>query len=133
MKNMDSNWCRRRWFDFRQGHSIYLIFLLSFSNFILIFYRLLIEETEFLDEIFSNLWLFAIVFILLYIPIAVLIGAWHRRTQMKVEQEVAVRQNPMWAKMFRIMMDIQTGRASKEEIESVRNLLKSIEDKGTVW
>ena len=130
---MNNNWVRRRWFDFRQGHSIYLIFILSFSNFILIFYRLLVERVDFLDEVFSSLWVFVIAFIALYIPIAVLIGAWHRRTQLKVDAEVAIRQNPMWAKMFRLMMDIQTGKASKEEIESVRKLLKSIEDKGTVW
>lgn len=130
---MRNSWGRRRWFDFRQGHSVYLIFALSFGNFILIFHRLLIERVESLDEIFPNLWIFAVVFILLYIPVAVLIGAWHRRTQLKVDMEVAIRQNPMWAKVFRMMMDIQTGRASKEEIESVRKLLKSIEDKGTVW
>lgn len=130
---MRNSWARRRWFDFRQGHSVYLIFALSFGNFILIFHRLLIERVESLNEIFPNLWVFAIVFILLYIPVAVLIGAWHRRTQLKVDMEVAIRQNPMWAKVFRMMMDIQTGRASKEEIESVRKLLKSIEDKGTVW
>ncbi len=130
---MRNSWGRRRWFDFRQGHSVYLIFALSFGNFILIFHRLLIERVESLNEIFPNLWVFAIVFILLYIPVAVLIGAWHRRTQLKVDMEVAIRQNPMWAKVFRMMMDIQTGRASKEEIESVRKLLKSIEDKGTVW
>ncbi len=130
---MRNSWGRRRWFDFRQGHSVYLIFALSFGNFILIFHRLLIERVESLDEIFPNLWIFAVVFILLYIPVAVLIGAWHRRTQLKVDMEVAIRQNPMWAKMFRMMMDIQTGKASEEEIESVRKLLKSIEDKGTVW
>lgn len=130
---MRNSWGRRRWFDFRQGHSVYLIFALSFGNFILIFHRLLIERVESLNEIFPNLWVFAIVFILLYIPVAVLIGAWHRRTQLKVDMEVAIRQNPMWAKVFRMMMDIQTGRASKEEIESVRKLLKSIEDKGTFW
>ena len=130
---MRNSWLRRRWFDFRQGHGVYLIFALSFGNFILIFHRLLIERIETLHEIFSSLWIFAFVIILFYIPVATAIGAWHRRTQLKVDMEIAIRQNPMWAKMFRMIMDIQTGKASKEEIESVRKLLKSIEDKGTVW
>jgi len=130
---MRNSWLRRRWFDFRQGHGVYLIFALSFGNFILIFHRLFIERIETLHEIFSSLWIFAFVFILFYIPVAIAIGAWHRRTQLKVDMEIAIRQNPMWAKMFRMIMDIQTGKASKEEIESVRKLLKSIEDKGTVW
>lgn len=127
---MKRGWMRRRWFDFRQGHSVYLIFLLSFSNFILIFHRLLVERVEILNVIFSELWMFVVVFILAYIPIAIVIGAWHRRTQLKVDAEVAIRQNPLWAKMFRILIDMQTGKASKEEIESIRNLLTSIEDKG---
>ena len=130
---MDDSWIRRRWFDFRQGHGVYLIFALSFGNFILIFHRLLIERVESLDEIFPNLWIFAIVFILFYIPVAIAIGAWHRRTQLKVDAEVGMRQNPLFAKWFRILIDIQTGKANKEEIESLRKLLKSIEDKGTVW
>ena len=43
---MKNGWLRRRWLDFRFGHSIYLIFALSFINFILIFHRLLIERIE---------------------------------------------------------------------------------------
>jgi hypothetical protein len=127
---MKNGWMRRRWFDFRQGHSVYLIFLLTFSNFILISHRLLVERVEFLNQIFSELWIFLIVFVLLYIPIAIGVGAWHRRTQLKIDAEVAIRQNPLWAKIFRILIDVQTGEASKEEVESIRKLLTSIEDKG---
>jgi len=131
---MSTGFIRRRWYDFRQGHGVYLIFMLSFANFILIFHRLLIERVEVLEKIFPNLWIFIIVFVLLYIPIAILIGAWHRKTQLKVDIEVAVRQNPIWAKMFRTLIDIQTGKASKEEIESARKFLKSIESKvDNVW
>ena len=127
---MKEGWLRRRWFDFRQGHSVYLIFLLSFSNFILIFHRLLVERVEFLNQIFSELWIFVIFFTVVYIPISILIGAWHRKTQLKVDAEVAIRQNPIWAKMFRVLIDMNSGKVSKEEIESVRKFLKSIEDKG---
>jgi len=130
---MNDSWMRRRWFDFRQGHSVYLIFALTFANFILIFYRLLIERVEVFNEIFSSLWIFVVLFILVYVPVAVGVGAWHRRTQLKVDAEVGMRQNPFFAKWFRILIDIQTGKASKEEIENLRKLLKSIEDKGTVW
>lgn len=120
-------WIRRRWFDFRQGHSVYLIFALTFANFVLIFHRLLIERIPALDKIFSELWIFAITFILLYIPLAIAVGAWHRRTQIRVDTEVVLRQNPFFAKMFGVLIDIQTGKATKEEIESLRRLLKKIE------
>lgn len=119
---------RRRWFDFRQGHSIYLIFLLSFSNFILIFHRLLIERVSFLEGIFSELWVFVIIFILAYIPVAILIGAWHRKSQIKVETDVVFRQYPTLAKMFRLLIDMEEGKASKEEIEKTRKFLISIEE-----
>lgn len=121
-------WIRRRWFDFRQGHSIYLIFAMSFANFVLIFYRLLVEEVEILSQIFSSLWIFITVFLLTYIPIAILIGLWHRRTQMKVEQEQSLRNNPFFARIFRVLIDMVDGKASKEEIENIRKLLRMIEE-----
>jgi hypothetical protein len=125
---MKQSWMRRRWYDFRQGHTVYLIFLMTASNFILIFHRLLIERVPSLNEIFSNLWLFGIVFVLIYVPVAILVGAWHRKTQIKIDQEVQLRQNRVWAKMFRTLLDAQTGKASESEIEKQREFLKSIEE-----
>lgn len=124
---MDSAWFRRRWFDFRQGHGMYLVFAMSFTNFVLIFYRLLIEEINALSDLFSHLWVFLVVFLLAYIPFAILVGYWHRKTQMKVESEQSMRQNPLLAKNFRVLLDVLEGKATKEEIEDFRNLLKSIE------
>jgi hypothetical protein len=125
---MDSNFIRRRWFDFRQGHALYLIFALSFANFLLIFHRLLIERVPALNEIFSDLWFFAIFFILIYIPVAIIVGAWHRKTQFKTEADVAFQQSPLFSKIFGTIIDIQTGKAKEEEIEEVRKLLKSISE-----
>lgn len=124
---MDTNFIRRRWYDFRIGHSFYLIFLLSFANFILIFYRLLIEQVSGLNEIFSSLWLFVVAFILLYIPVSIGIGAWHRKTQLKIEADVALKQSPLLAKVLGTIIDIQTGNATDKEIEELRKMLKKIE------
>ena len=124
---MNQEWYRRRWLEFRMGHSTYLIFLLTFSNFVLIFHRLLIERIEFLEDVFSELWFFAIVFLIAYIPISVGVGAWHRRTQIKTEQEQIMLQNPFMAMIFRSLVDIIDKKSSKEEIEEFRNLLISIE------
>ena len=65
---------RRRWLDFRNGHTLYLVFLMGFANFILIFHRLLIERVPVLQDLFSNLWMFAIVFVFIYVPTAILVG-----------------------------------------------------------
>jgi len=119
---------RRRWVNLRAGHSIYLIFALTFMNFILIFHRLLIERVDFLSEIFSSLWIFGLIFLIVYIPVAVLIGHWHRKTQVKVETELWLRQNPMLAKWFRVLIDIQIGKAPEEEIEHLQKLLRAIEE-----
>ena len=123
----DFIWVRRRWFDFRNGHGFYLIFALTFANFVLIFHRLLVERIPSLNEMFSSLWVFAIVFILLYIPVAVIIGAWHRKTQLRVEQEQYLRNNPFLVKIWRIQLDVILGKASQDEIEYIRKLLKSME------
>lgn len=126
---LNKSWLRRRWLDFRFGHSLYLIFALTFSNFILIFHRLLVERVEILSEFFSNLWVFTIVFVLAYIPISISIGAWHRRTQLRVESEQNLLNNPFMAKNFRMLIDIIEGKASKEEIKRFRDLLVKIEGK----
>ena len=124
---MRKQWVRRRCTDFRQGHGIYLICLISFSNFVLIFYRLLVEKIEFLGGIFSSLWFFIIVFILIYIPVAILIGLWHRRTQISIETDLFLRNNHFSARTIKILVDILEGKASKEEIDKYRKMLKSIE------
>ena len=117
---MRDQWVRRRWNDFRQGHSIYLIFLLSFSNFILISYRLLIEQIEFLGDFFSSLWIFVVIFVIAYIPIAIFIGLWHRRTQISVETDLIMRNNPFMARNFRILVDMLEGKANKDDGRSRR-------------
>ena len=124
---MKQEWMRRRWWEFRQGHSIYLIFILTFVNFILIAYRLLIEKIAIFKELIPELWIFALIFISLYIPAAILIGVWHRRTQLRVETTLVNQQNPVLAKMIRTLLDVQTGKASQEEIKEFRNMLTKIE------
>jgi uncharacterized protein YneF (UPF0154 family) len=124
---MKEGWVRRRWWEFRQGHSIYLIFLLTFVNFILISYRLLIEKITIFKELIPELWIFALIFISIYIPAAILIGVWHRRTQLRVETTLVNQQNPVLARMIRTLLDVQTGKASQEEIKEFRNMLTKIE------
>lgn len=126
---MESGWTRERWYEFRTGHSTYLIFILTFVNFILISYRLLIEKISFFKELVPELWIFALLFLTLYIPAAIIIGYWHRHTQLKIENTITMQQNPFYAKLFRVLIDVQLGNMSKEEIEKFRNLLLSIEKK----
>jgi uncharacterized protein YneF (UPF0154 family) len=124
---MNEGWVRRRWWEFRQGHSIYLIFVLTFINFILIAYRLLIERVTYFKELIPELWIFAVLFIAIYLPAAILIGYWHRKTQLRIETTLIQQQNPLMAKMFRMLLDVQMGKASEKDIQEFRNLLQEIE------
>jgi uncharacterized membrane protein len=51
---------------------------------LIIQYKLLIDKAPFLGSIFSSIWIFAIVFIALYVPLGMAIGYWHRKTQFSV-------------------------------------------------
>ena len=126
---MKSGWLRERWWEFRAGHSVYLIFVLTFINFILISYRLLIEKIPIFQELIPDLWLFVLLFLAFYIPASIIIGFWHRKTQLKVETTLNMQQNPLYAKMFRTMLDVQTGKATDEEIKEFRKFLTEIEKK----
>ncbi|MGH1521461.1 MAG: hypothetical protein ACRBB2_03700 [Nitrosopumilus sp.] len=82
-----------------------------------------------MNDIFSELWMFIILFVVIYFPISIIIGAWHRKTQIKVENEQALLNNPFMARNFRMMIDIMEGKASKEEIQNFREFLNKIEKK----
>ncbi len=120
---------RRKWLDGRAGHSVYLMFALTFLNFVLISHRFFLEDDPLLGESFSNLWIFGLVFLIAYIPISILIGYWHRRTQLSIEVTLKYLEAPLFAKMFRSLIDVETGRASKEDIEKFRKMLTDIEKK----
>ena len=126
---MSQGWVRRRWWEFRAGHSVYLIFVLTFINFILIAYRLLIEKIPMFQDLIPNLSIFVLLFLGFYIPTAIIIGFWHRKTQLKVETTLTMQQNPVFAKMIRSILDVQTGKASDEEIKEFREFLTKIESK----
>ena len=91
---------------------------------------MLIERLTVLGDLFSELWIFVVVFILIYIPTAVIVGYWHNKTQMRVEITKMVRENPMIARMWRVLFEIQMGKIPKDEVNELLEILKSIEKSG---
>ncbi len=124
---MQKNFLRKLWWDGRMGHATYLMFFLAFLNFILITYNYLIEGSEILKIFVSDLWIFGIIFLIFYFPISILIGRWHTNTQISVESTMKMLQDPIMAKMIRILLDVQTGKATKEEIDEFRKSMVKIE------
>ena len=101
----------RYWTYFRRGHNIYLAFWLSFANFITIQYNLLVKNVAFLRDIFTHLTYFAIAFLLLYIPAAILIGWYdYRRFAVPVESTLRARANPWTRDLARALICLAEGR-----------------------
>ena len=115
--------------DTRQGHSQYLMFFLVFLNFIIISINFLpnggFDQQISVDKIAMYIGIFLVV----YVPIAILIGFWHRKTQTPIEQDILRKQDPILAKSFKILLDFKTGKITKKDTEEFRNFLLEIEKK----
>jgi len=123
----DNSWFRRRWLDFRQGHSIYLIFIMTFANFITIQYKLLLDKIPSVDVLTGgNIIGFAIVFVALYVPIGILIGYWHRKSQWRVEAEALFRENKIGATMWLFVIDLIDNKVTDQEKKEMRDMLLKI-------
>jgi len=124
--SISSDWFRRRWLDFRNGHSIYLVFAMTFANFITIQYQLLIDRLPYLAGIFDSILIFAMVFILAYVPLSIVLGYWHRKSQWKVEQDALFRENKVGAIMWMYVIDLIEGNVSEEDKKLMKESLLKI-------
>ena len=124
---MKNNFFRIRWLDFRQGHGIYLAFFIYFADTILIQYNLLIDRLSFLDPfLWANITGFAIIFIALYVPLAIIIGYWHRKSQWTVEVEALFKENKVGAMMWLFVIDLVEGKINEKEKKEMREMLLKI-------
>ena len=91
-------WVQRRFWDFRRGHSTYLAYAISFINFIVLNYKLLITNVDVLVGIFPHLWIFAVSFLITYPILAVNIGYFlYRKRQFHTDINIGVEENPyLW-------------------------------------
>jgi len=124
---MKNNFFRIRWLDSRQGHGIYLAFFIYFADSILIQYNLLIDRLPFLDPLLgANIIGFAIIFIALYVPLAIIIGYWHRKSQWTVEVEALFKENKVGAMMWLFVIDLVEGKINEKEKKEMREMLLKI-------
>jgi hypothetical protein len=117
---------RRRWLDFRNGHSIYLAFFLTFVNFILITYNFAIKQLPFGIGDYMSLPLFVLIFVSLYAPAAIILGVWHRKHQYSVENEALLRQNWMWAWIMQYQIRLIQGKTNPKEDALVISYLNEV-------
>ena len=120
-------WVRKRFLEFRTGHAVYLALAVSLATFVIITHRLLIERVPFLSQAFGDLITFTTLFIIVYIPIAILVGRWHFKHQLKIDSTMVFMQNPGLIKAFRLILELQTGTADKNDVDAFKKLLKKLE------
>lgn len=87
---INQDWIKRRWLDFRQGHSVYLIFIIQFMQFIIITYELNIRALG----IFPSIFYWVGIFMITYLPAAILIGYFHLKKQIPTEARQMTKNNP---------------------------------------
>jgi hypothetical protein len=124
---MKNNFFTIRWLDFRHGQGIYLGFFIYFADTILIQYALMIEKFPFIDSLLgANIVGFAIIFIVLYVPLATIIGYWHRKSQWTVEVEALFKENKVGANMWLFVIDLVEGKINEKEKKEMREMLLKI-------
>ena len=132
MNVTDSDWIRKRFLYFRFGTNYYLAFSVVVLNFVLIIYRFVIETSPSLKEIFDNLVYFIVIFLIVYIPLAIYIGFRHFKDQQKIESTYQFMQSPGIIKAFKLILELQTDTADKNDVDAFKKLLKNLEKKSMV-
>jgi hypothetical protein len=98
---------------------------MTFANFVTIQYSLLIDKIPAINSIFS-IWTFAIIFVAAYVPLGMIIGYWHRKSQWKVEQEAMFRENVVAARIWLFAIMLIEGKATEEEKRNMIDFLSTI-------
>jgi hypothetical protein len=102
---------------FFRGHNSWLYLPIWFVNILIVFYKLLLEDLYFLPE-WVSFWSFALIFSVVYFPLAVLVGRFdYYRGTYKGEVEVGLAVNPIWKKQFKEMEELRT------ELAEIKKLL----------
>ena len=83
-----ADWIGRRWFEMRVGYGMYMAFIFGFANFILLLHGL----TDWFKD-YPVIW-FGIAMMALIVPVSVLAGHRHNRTQQKIETRNLTHLNP---------------------------------------
>lgn len=98
---------QRRWSDFRQGHNTYFAYFLGFTNFSILVYEFVLKNIPLVLSIFPTIFHFLAAFIVCYLPLAAVVGWFHRRYQMPIDLSLSMKQNPYWREMARSLAEFE--------------------------
>jgi len=99
---------------------------MTFANFVTIQYRLLLQRVPAIHSLHINIWIFALLFVAMYLPLGMIIGYWHRKNQFSVEAEALFNQNQIGATINLLLIDLNDGKMTEEEKQHMRKYLLNI-------
>jgi hypothetical protein len=99
---------------------------MTFANFITIQYQLLLQRVPAIHSLHINIWIFALLFVAIYLPLGMIIGYWHRKNQFSVEAEALFNQNQIGATINLFLIDLIDGKVTEEEKQHMRKYLLNI-------
>lgn len=97
---------RARTYFFR-GHNAWTQFFVAMSQFLIVAYQLFILNYG-LEGFFPNIFVFAFIFMSLYITVATLLGRWdYKRGSFKTDATIQTLANPIFKKMVDDIQDMK--------------------------
>jgi hypothetical protein len=99
---------------------------MTFANFVTIQYQLLLQRVPAIHYLHINIWIFALLFVAMYLPLGMIIGYWHRKNQFSVEAEALFNQNQIGATINLFLIDLIDGKVTEEEKQHMRKYLLNI-------
>lgn len=84
-----------------RGHSQWFALALTLVNFTVIFYKLLVEDLNFVPTFLRRYWIFTTLFITLYIAVSTIVGKLdYEKGTFKSQQKVVQNTSPIWEEVF---------------------------------
>jgi len=125
-------WCNKRFFEFRMGVKFYVGFSFALLNFIIIFQRFFIESIDSVHEVVSNIVIFTILFLIIYVPIATVFGNNYYKNQHRVDYSMMFSNSSGIIKFYKLLFDLKTNSADPKEVEAFKKMLHKFEEQSKV-
>ena len=88
--------------------------------------------TDSVHEVISNIAIFTVLFLIIYLPIALVVGKWHYKNQYRVDNSLEFFKDSGLLKCYKLLFDLKTNSANPKEIESFKKMLYEFEKKSKV-
>lgn len=121
----------RAWFYFRIGYSTYIAFFIGFASNIVVIYALAIKPNLVLLRYFDRLWVFALITLVVAVPISVLVGLFHmkRTGAFAADASVSLEANPY---VYKVVPGKEQEVILPLMIATVRGIVKILQRENTL-